>query len=230
MSTSARIHRLMLTLANLYTQHRKKALPLPLPVLLLPTIFNVDAHEELLKLLQPPPFIATVVVPTDPPELAIVPTPDDMAPLLCSCCFHSSVVSFVIPPICSLLQQQQQEQQQQPQHWGYEFASPPRLQFGKHLSHTNTPQSHYPRDNHFYTVASVVARLTAKCTHDDALVRQNRKSGTTQCMNTPDSLLATLDHDNGDDVDQLTSFCYPMASFKLPTHYRVTAAPARSWW
>lgn len=49
-------------------------------------------------------------------------------------------------------------------------------------------------------------------------------------MNTPDSLLATLDHDNGDDVDQLTSFCYPMASFKLPTHYRVTGAPARSWW
>lgn len=142
MNTSARIHRLMLTLANLYAQHRKNALPLPFP-LLPPTPFNVDAPDELLKLLYPPPFIATVVdAAAARTELAIVPTPDDMAPLLCSCCFHSSAVSFVIPPICSPQRQQQQ------QNWGYEFASPPLRQFGKHLSHTRklTAESHYPRD------------------------------------------------------------------------------------
>lgn len=87
-STSARIHRRMLTLANLYTQHRKNALPLvaapPMPPL--PPTFNVDALEPL-RLTYPPPL--PFMVATEPP--------------FCSSNFLQNVNSFIVAtPLRSL--------------------------------------------------------------------------------------------------------------------------------
>lgn len=78
--TSARIHRRMLTFANLYTQHRKSALPPPLP--LLPP--SVDALPPPLRRLTYPLPFNVVTAPGAP-----------MAPLCCSSCFHS-LISFIL--------------------------------------------------------------------------------------------------------------------------------------
>lgn len=77
--TSARIHRRMLTFASLYTQHRKSALPLPLP-LLVPTC-NMDPLE-LRRLTYPLPPPLQVPLP-----VAIVP--------LCSSSFLHKSISFI---------------------------------------------------------------------------------------------------------------------------------------